>query len=41
VVERLQTGQHSVDDVARDLHASLSLRNESTKHLIVENIYVR
>lgn len=30
-----------MDDVARDLHASLTLRNESTKHLVVENIYVR
>lgn len=41
VVERLQSGQQSVDDVALDLHNSLTLRNESTKHLLVENIYVR
>lgn len=40
VAARLASGQQTVDDVARDLHASLTLRNESTKHLVVENIYV-
>ena len=41
VAERLRSGQHSVEDVARELHQSLSLRNENTKHLVIENIYVR
>lgn len=40
VAARLASGQQTVDDVARDLHTSLTLRNESTKHLVVENIYV-
>ncbi|CAH7688973.1 hypothetical protein PPACK8108_LOCUS24022 [Phakopsora pachyrhizi] len=39
VAERVVGGQESVDDVARELHEKLLLRNESTKQLIVEDIY--
>jgi len=39
VAERILGGNESVDDVARELHEKLLLRNESTKKLIFENIY--
>lgn len=39
VAERVVSGQESVDDVAKELHEKLLLRNESTKQLIVEDIY--
>lgn len=39
VAQRILGGQESVDDVARELHEKLLLRNESTKKLVVENIY--
>lgn len=39
VAERVVGGQESVDDVARELHEKLLLRNESTKQLVVEDIY--
>ena len=39
VAERILGGNESVDDVARELHEKLLLRNESTKKLVVENIY--
>lgn len=39
VSERLQGGD-DVDAVARALHEQLMLRGESTKHLVVESIYV-
>jgi hypothetical protein len=40
VAERVAVGQESVDDIAKELHEKLLLRNESTKQLIVEDIYV-
>lgn len=40
VAERVVGGQESVDDVARELHEKLLLRNESTKQLVIEDIYV-
>jgi len=39
VAERILGGNESVDDVARELHEKLLLRNESTQSLVVENIY--
>ncbi|CAO1623229.1 unnamed protein product [Parajaminaea phylloscopi] len=42
VAGRAQTSQglsDLMDDVARDIHRSLLLRNESTKQLVVESIY--
>ncbi|EGG07598.1 uncharacterized protein MELLADRAFT_77518 [Melampsora larici-populina 98AG31] len=39
VAERVVGGQESVDEVARELHEKLLLRNESTKQLFVEDIY--
>ncbi|EJD45660.1 elongation factor-2 kinase [Auricularia subglabra TFB-10046 SS5] len=39
VAERILGGNESVDDVARELHEKLLLRNESTKKVIFENIY--
>jgi len=39
VAERILGQNESVDDVARELHERLLLRNESTKRLVVENIY--
>jgi hypothetical protein len=39
VAERILGQNESVDDVARELHERLLLRNESTKKLVVENIY--
>jgi len=39
VAQRILGGNESVDDVARELHERLLLRNESTQKLVVENIY--
>lgn len=39
VAQRILGGNESVDDVARELHEKLLLRNESTQKLVVENIY--
>ncbi|KZT44610.1 hypothetical protein SISSUDRAFT_1068458 [Sistotremastrum suecicum HHB10207 ss-3] len=39
VAHRILGQNESVDDVARELHEKLLLRNESTKKLVVENIY--
>jgi len=39
VAERILGGNETVDDVARELHEKLLLRNESTQTLVVENIY--
>lgn len=39
VGERVHGNNESVDDVAKELHEKLLLRNESTKRVIIENIY--
>lgn len=39
VAERILGNNESVDDVARELHEKLLLRNESTKKVVVESIY--
>lgn len=39
VAERVHGNNESVDDVARELHEKLLLRNESTKKVVIENIY--
>ncbi|KAF8580113.1 elongation factor-2 kinase [Ramaria rubella] len=39
VAQRILGNQESVDDVARELHEKLLLRNESTKKIVFENIY--
>ncbi|GJJ13271.1 hypothetical protein Clacol_007522 [Clathrus columnatus] len=39
VAQRILGNQESVDDVARELHEKLLLRNESTKKVVFENIY--
>ena len=39
VAERILGGNESVDDVARELHERLLLRNESTKRVVIESIY--
>lgn len=39
VAERVHGQNESVDDVARELHEKLLLRNESTKKVVIENIY--
>ncbi|KAH8924105.1 hypothetical protein BT69DRAFT_1333300 [Atractiella rhizophila] len=39
IAQKIHQGQESVDDVARQLHETLLLRNESTKQLRVEDIY--
>jgi len=39
VAQRILGGNESVDDVARELHEKLLLRNESTQSIVVENIY--
>lgn len=39
VADRVLGQNESVDDVAKALHERLLLRNESTKKLVVENIY--
>jgi len=39
VAQRILGNQESVDDVARELHERLLLRNENTKKVVFENIY--
>lgn len=39
VAEKIHLNNESVDDVAKELHEKLLLRNESTKHVVIENIY--
>ena len=39
VAERILGTNQSVDDVARELHERLLLRNESTKKVVIESIY--
>jgi len=39
VAQRILGNQESVDDVARELHERLLLRNESTKKIVFDNIY--
>jgi hypothetical protein len=39
VATRILGNQESVDDVARELHERLLLRNENTKKVVFENIY--
>ncbi|KAI0822008.1 hypothetical protein BC628DRAFT_1391938 [Trametes gibbosa] len=39
VSERILGNHESVDDVARELHERLLLRNESTKKVVIESIY--
>lgn len=39
VAARILGNQESVDDVARELHEKLLLRNENTKKVVFENIY--
>lgn len=39
VAQRILGNNESVDDVARELHERLLLRNESTKKVVIESIY--
>lgn len=39
VASRILGSNESVDDVARELHERLLLRNESTKKVVIESIY--
>lgn len=39
VAHRILGNNESVDDVARELHEKLLLRNESTKRVVIESIY--
>lgn len=39
VAERILGNNESVDDVAKELHEKLLLRNESTKKVVIESIY--
>ncbi|CAD6577244.1 MAG: hypothetical protein CYPHOPRED_000199 [Cyphobasidiales sp. Tagirdzhanova-0007] len=39
VAMKIHGNQESVDDVAKELHERLMLRNESTKQLVIEDIY--
>lgn len=39
VSQRIHGNNESVDDVARELHERLLLRNESTKRVVIESIY--
>lgn len=39
VATRILGANESVDDVARELHERLLLRNESTKKVVIESIY--
>ena len=39
VAQRILGNHESVDDVARELHEKLLLRNESTKKVVIESIY--
>lgn len=40
VAERIHGGAESVDDVAKELHEKLLLRQEETKQLVFESIHV-
>ena len=39
VAQRILGNNESVDDVARELHEKLLLRNENTKKVVIESIY--
>lgn len=39
VAQRILGNNESVDDVAKELHEKLLLRNESTKQVVIESIY--
>ena len=39
VASRILGSNESVDDVARELHERLLLRNENTKKVVIESIY--
>ena len=39
VAQRIHGNNESVDEVARELHEKLLLRNESTKKVVIESIY--
>lgn len=39
VAQRILGNNESVDDVARELHEKLLLRNENTKKIVIESIY--
>lgn len=39
VAQRILGNNESVDDVAKELHEKLLLRNESTKKVVIESIY--
>jgi hypothetical protein len=39
IAQRILGNNESVDDVARELHEKLLLRNESTKKVVIESIY--
>lgn len=39
VASRILGANESVDDVARELHERLLLRNENTKKVVIESIY--
>lgn len=39
VAQRILGYNESVDDVAKELHEKLLLRNESTKKVVIESIY--
>ncbi|TFK27716.1 elongation factor-2 kinase [Coprinopsis marcescibilis] len=39
VAQRIHGNNESVDDVAKELHEKLLLRNESTKKVVIESIY--
>ena len=39
VAQRILGNNESVDEVARELHEKLLLRNESTKKVVIESIY--
>lgn len=39
VADRIIGNNESVDDVARELHEKLLLRNENTKKVVIESIY--
>lgn len=40
VAQRVHGASESIDDVARELHEKLLLRNETTKSLHIESIHV-
>jgi hypothetical protein len=41
IAEKIHGGLESVDDVAKELHDKLLLRNQETKQLVFESIHVR